>query len=203
MKNQKHSLLIYYLNKHREINGAITHTIDTAIALQQQNIAVYIKTSCKPFFEEARRNKLKVSRLRLGSNPDKNFHFPLFLIYALYAVPRIFVNLLYFRIFKGVKTIYAVSKTDKLLFSLLAYLLGMRVLWIEHVLFSTSVNKIYKKLYTSISPNVQIITDSNAVKYQLIEEWKIPNNRIKTIYPGIDAADYSATPSVAAAEIKK
>lgn len=202
-KKSSHILLIYYLNRHNEINGAVTHTIDTAIALQKQNIPVYIKTACAPFFDEAKRNKLNVSRLRLGTNPDKKFRLSVFILYALYALPRLTINLLYYRLIKGVTTLYIISKIDKLIGTPIAQLLGMRVIWIEHALFSSNVNTVYKKLYTRLSPKIQIITDSNAVKFQLIEDWGVPNNRVKTIYPGIDARDYKASQSTIVTDYTK
>lgn len=110
--------------------------------------------------------------------------------------------LAWFRLVRGARTLVCLSLTDKLLATLPARLLGMRVLWMEHLVAGRSLTKNpFRAAYAALSRLVRVVTVSEAAAASLAAVG-VPRSRIDIIPPGVtvraDASGRAATPIVGA-----
>lgn len=120
------------------------------------------------------------------------FTLPLFL-------PIMAAVLIGFRI-AGVKTVLCLSLTDKLLATPIARILGMKVVWMEHLVPGPSLlMNPYRPLYAALAKLSIVIAVSEAVVSGLAHAG-VSRSRISIISPGVivplDKAPLSGTPTV-------
>ena len=95
--------------------------------------------------------------------------------------------LIYYRWFKKVRILYCLSLTEKILATLPARIIGLKVIWVEHFTFERwLIKNPLKYLYRFFSRYVTIVAISRVIKQQLIDDIRIKQKQITVIYIGID-----------------
>ncbi len=107
-----------------------------------------------------------------------------FPVTALLFAPCMFLLLFWFRRVHGVKTVVCLSLTEKLLATPFARLIGMRILWAEHLVAGRSLRlNPYRGWYAACSRIANIVTVSEAAASSLANVG-VPLRNIRIIPPG-------------------
>lgn len=117
----------------------------------------------------------------------------LFLLTLPLFLPIQIVLLAYARFHDGVRTLLCLSMTDKLLATLPARLLGMRVIWMEHLVPGRSLlRNPLRGAYVALSRLTRIVTVSEAAASALAA-LGMAGSRIAVITPGVGSGEYPAS----------
>lgn len=113
--------------------------------------------------------------------------------------PLLAFVLAWLRFRRGARTLVCLSLTDKLLATLPARLMGMRVIWMEHLVAGRSLAwNPFRGLYAALSRLTRVVTVSEAAADSLAAVG-VPRGRIRIIPPGV--APRPATPRQAGAPV--
>lgn len=108
--------------------------------------------------------------------------FPLTLPFFLSLIACV---LLWFRFRRGARAVVCLSLTEKLLATLPARMLGMRVIWMEHLVAGRSLlQNPFRHPYAALSRLARLVTVSEAAAASLVSVG-VPRGRIRVIHPGV------------------
>lgn len=128
-----------------------------------------------------------------GIEPVSKFSILLFPLTLPLFLPMQVAILSWYRL-RGVRALICLSLTDKLLATVPARLLGLRVIWVEHLVPGRSLTlNPYRALYALYSRFAKVVCVSEAVADGIVS-LGVPRRRIEVIYPGLapDAAPIEA-----------
>jgi glycosyltransferase involved in cell wall biosynthesis len=122
-----------------------------------------------------------------GIEPVSGLAVLLFPLTAALFLPIFIVLLIGFRVVGGARAVICLSLTDKLLATAPARLLGMKVIWIEHLIPGRSLLlNPYRPLYALLSRLALVVTVSEAVRKSLTAVG-VRSRGIRVIPPGFEA----------------
>lgn len=171
--------------------GGELHTIQLADGLIERGADVYLISSCRILLDEFKRRGFFYKKAWGGIEAVSKFAIVLFPFLSLFILIRLFLALLWYRLFHKTDVLYCMSLNEKLLLALPARLLGMRVFWVEHLLIERwLIQNPYRFLYVWMSRFVTIITVSDAVKQQLLILGVYERNT-RVVHNGVDAGEFS------------
>lgn len=170
--------------------GGEHHTLVLCEELRRQGVTFSFLGSCSVLLKEFRRRGLGAQRFFAGKEPVAWWSVVLFPFSAPFVFLALTVLVAYYRLARGTRTLYCLSLTEKLLLPPVARLLGMRVVWVEHVeIHPWLAENPFRFLYRWWSRFVTIVAISRAIEEQLTA-MGIPKERIVVIYNGVDLRPY-------------
>ena len=167
--------------------GGERHTLLLVEALQKKDFKFFLATSCQVLLKEFSSRKWLVQRWWAGPEPVSKMGLLLWPFTLIPACLGMIYLLIYYRWFKKVRILYCLSLTEKILATLPARIIGLKVIWVEHVTFERWLTKNpLKYLYRYLASLVTIVAISRVIKQQLIDDIRIKQKGITVIYIGID-----------------
>lgn len=128
-----------------------------------------------------------------GVEPVSKVSASVFPLTVPFFLPLLALTLAWFR-FRGARVLVCLSLTDKLLATATARLLGMRVVWMEHLVAGRSLTQNpFRRLYAALSRLADVVTVSEAAAGSLAAVG-IPRERIRIVPPGITPRADAARP---------
>lgn len=125
-----------------------------------------------------------------GIEPVSRISFPLFLLTIPLFLPIQLAVLAYARFHDDARSMLCLSMTDKLLATLPARLLGMRVLWLEHLVAGPALlRNPLRGLYAALSRLARVVAVSEAVAASLAAAG-VPRSRMEVVAPGVEPGEY-------------
>lgn len=122
--------------------------------------------------------------VRLGPEPVAKWSAALFPLTALFSSLALLGILLWFRFARRTRVVVCLSLTEKLLATGLARALGMKAVWVEHLLPGRSLLKNpFRPVYALQSREAEIVTVSRAAR-DAFAALGVPRARLHVISPG-------------------
>ncbi len=171
---------------HSNFGGGEVHTLDIFTDLQIRGVKCYLLTSCPVLISEFKKRSFYVKRIWGGFEPVSLVNLFWFTLTLPLVLPWTFFYLLYFRLRHKITHLYCQLLTEKLLATPLARLLGMKVVWMEHLQIERWLFKNpYRKFYSWFSRQVKVVAVARAIADQLLE-LNVPPDNIVYIPSGVD-----------------
>ncbi|MDD5032045.1 MAG: glycosyltransferase family 4 protein [Patescibacteria group bacterium] len=135
------------------------------------------------------KNRGKIRKVYLGPTIKGIFSFILFLLAYPFLLFSYFFSLAYFKYSKGIKAIICLGRNEKIIFTTLAVLFKIKIIWLE------APETDYKKMpggflffyrFFSCRATLVAFTSFTGVKLKNI---RIPESRIKIIAPGVKLSE--------------
>lgn len=182
-----HRVLILKFPYSSLFGGGEKHTLTMVEQLRNKGFEFYFAGSCRVLLAEFRRRRWPARRWWAGPEPVSKGTIVLWPFTALAAGIALVVLLLWYRIRVRVRIVYCSSLTEKILVTIPARLLGMRVFWVEHVTFDRWLTRNpLRLLYRWSARWAHTIAVSQVIRTQLVDEIHVSASRVQVIYPGID-----------------
>ncbi len=120
-----------------------------------------------------------------GLEPVTPLAVLLFPLHAILSLCVLLCTIVWFRFVRKTKVIVCLSLTEKLIATPIAHLLGMNVIWTEHLVAGRSLTlNPYRYWYAACARLAQVVTVSQAAKRALVGVG-VPASRIQIIPPGV------------------
>jgi len=130
-----------------------------------------------------------------GVEPVSKITAAIFPLTVPFFLPLLALTLAWFRFRGGARVLVCLSLTDKLLATLPARLLGMRVIWMEHLVAGRSLTQNpFRGLYAALSRLTTVVTVSAAAADSLASVG-IRRTDIRIVSPGIATRAETARPT--------
>ncbi|MBU0597805.1 glycosyltransferase family 4 protein [Patescibacteria group bacterium] len=172
--------------------GGEQHTILLVEELQKKGFNFFLASSCRVLLDEFRKRKWPAQRAWAGPEPVSKISILSWPFVAPFAFVSVCLLLMHYRWWKKTTLLYCLSLTEKILATIPARLLGMKVVWVEHVTFERWLIKNPLKVYYKLfSRQATIVAISQVIKQQLIEKISIKNEKILVIYNGVDLGKFT------------
>ncbi len=169
------------------MGGGERHTLSLAEELRQKDFNFFLASSCRVLLSEFKKRRWPSKRWWGGVEPVSVTRILMWPIVAPFAFFSLSGILLYYRLMKRTTILYCLSLTEKILATIPARLLGMKVIWVEHVTVERWLSQNPLRLfYRWNSRGVSIVAVSKAIKEQLIEDIGVHESVINVIYNGVD-----------------
>lgn len=161
--------------------------------LKPRGFEFELVSSSAPLLNIFQRNNFIARRLPIGPEPVSKWALPIFILLSPILLVLMSIVLFQSR-HSGFRTAVCLSLTDKLLATLPARLLKIRVIWIEHLVpgRSLALNPL-RPFYVAFSRLATVVTVSQAVVDGLAR-LGVPKNQIKIIAPGVTLPKDTAKP---------
>lgn len=174
-----------------QYGGGEQHTLQLFAALAKQHTQFYFAGSCLVLLNAFRQRGWPALRWWAGKEPVAAWSAALFPFSSIVALPGLIALAAYYRCFRGVRTLYCLSFTEKVLLTPFARALGMKVLWVEHVASTRRWLRLnpFRPLFVWWSRMAIVISISDNVAESLTE-LGVQARSIRVIYNGIDLAPY-------------
>ncbi|MFA5051950.1 MAG: glycosyltransferase family 4 protein [Patescibacteria group bacterium] len=174
------------------MGGGERHTLSLVEELQKRAFNFYLVSSCRVLLSEFKKRRWPYRRWWGGPEPVSVVRIFAWPFVAPFACMSLWCILVYYRIAKKTTILYCLSLPEKLLATVPARLLGMKVVWVEHVTMERWLTKNPLRFpYRWLSGCVTIVAVSQAIKNQLLEDIHIRARRVTVIYNGVDLRVYS------------
>ena len=181
------NILIFKFPYSSLFGGGEKHTIQLVEEMQKKGFNFYLVSSCRVLLREFQSRHWPAKKKWAGIEPVSKSGLLLWPVLSPIVFFSLFGTLLYYRLAKKVTLIYCLSLTEKLLATLPARMLGMKVVWMEHVTFerwlSQNPLRIFYRWWSRLATVVAV---SRAVKKQLTEVLGVAESNVKVIYHGVD-----------------
>lgn len=167
--------------------GGEKHTLILVEQLQKRGYEFWYAGSCPVLRQEFKLRHWRGRRWWAGPEPVSKGALLLWPITLPFAFLGMCWLLLQYRIAQRIRIVYCLSLTEKLIATIPARLLGMRVVWVEHVTFERwLMENPLRFLYQWWARLVTIVAISKVIKKQLTADLSISESRVVVIYPGIN-----------------
>lgn len=181
-------ILITKFPFHSRPAGVEKHTFQIVENFEGRGARFFLLSSCPVMLSEFKKRGWQVQRWWLGLAPvsalTKWLFFassPLLIISAAFA-------LAYFKLKYKIDKLYCLTLTEKLVMTPIAWLIGYRVLWLEHLSIEPVITEnIFRPLYVLLSTLATVVAISEYVKKELND---ISVEDVKVVYHGVDFEKY-------------
>lgn len=192
-KTTSHNVLILKFPYSSMLGGGEKHTITLVEKLSGHSF--YLLSTCSVLIPEFTKRKWHNKKIWAGTEPVT----PLALLLFCITAPFITLNLLRWSIvYKyryNITTVICLSLTEKVLLTPWLRLLGIKVIWIEHLQIERWLIKSpLRLLYVLWSRLVTVVAVVEAVKQQLVQ-LGVSEQHVTVIYNSIDVSHYAPQPS--------
>lgn len=174
--------------------GGERHTLTLVGELRKRGFEFFLVASCPILLREFERLQWHQEAIWSPKEPVAKGSLLLFPLFAPFFFLRLLVILVRYRWKYGVRLLYCLSLTEKILVTVPARILGMEVLWVEHVTIERWLTlnplKIFYQIFARLA---SIIVISQAIRDQLVRYLRIPTERITLIYYGLTLPRVHAT----------
>lgn len=167
--------------------GGEQHTLTLVEELRKRGFSFFLVSSCSILLKEFQKRNWPEQKIWAPKEPVSKGSLILFPFFAPYFFLRLILILFTYFVNYRIKIIYCLSLTEKILITIPARMLGIKVVWMEHVSIKRwlSLNPL-RIFYSFFSRFAKIVAISQAIEKELIEELKINPARILVVYNGID-----------------
>lgn len=173
--------------------GGEKHTLTLVEKLTRHTF--YLLSTCSVLVPEFQKRNWHVQTIWAGTEPVTLKTLLLFFITAPFIAINLLRYLVVYRWKYKIDTLFCLSLTEKILLTPWARLLGMQVIWMEHLQIEHWLLKSpLRFLYVLWSHFATVVTVVKAVKQQL-QNIGVPKNTIEVIYNAVNLSEYSPTPS--------
>lgn len=173
-----------------QFGGGERHTLLLCDEIARRGGRFYLVGSCSVLLREFRARRWFALRWWAGREPVTPWTLLLFPITAPLAFACLASVLVVFRFALGVRTLYCLSLTEKVLVAPLARALGMRVVWVEMVPIGRWLARSPLRVpFRWWSRLCVVFTLSGFVRDQLAA-LGVPRERIAVVHPGVDLAAF-------------
>ncbi|MBI3963411.1 MAG: glycosyltransferase family 4 protein [Candidatus Kerfeldbacteria bacterium] len=183
-------VLIFKFPFSSNYGGGEHHTITLVRELRNRGMQFHFVGSCRVLLREFQKRGWSATRRWAGVEPVSIWSLALF---PLTAIPVWFVlvaTLVRMRV-AGVRVLYCLSLTEKLLVPIPARLIGMRIVWVEHVAFDRWLTRNpFRFLYTLQSRFATVVCPSRSLADDAVR-LGVPRTRVRVIPHGIDTAQFT------------
>lgn len=185
MSNRK--ILILKFPYSSLFGGGEKHTITVVEGLIKKGFSFYLVSSCVVLLDEFKKRGWNYKKIWAPKEPVSKLSIIFFPFVAPIFFIRLLLLLIKYRFVQKVREIYCLSLTEKILITLPARMIGIKVVWMEHVSPNRwlTMNPL-RFLYTFYSRFAMIIVVSNTIREEFVREIHITPKRILTIYSGVD-----------------
>lgn len=186
------NILIFKFPYSSLFGGGERHTLSLVEGLQAKGFNFYLVSSCPVLLREFKARRWPVKKKWAGIEPVSKAALLLWLFTAPFVFINLCLTLLYYRFWKRASILYCLSLTEKVLATLPARLLGLRVFWVEHVTVERWLAKNPLKIpYKLFSRFVTIVAISHVIKRQLRELIGVREKHVQVIYNGVDLRTFA------------
>ncbi|MFH1207723.1 MAG: glycosyltransferase family 4 protein [Patescibacteria group bacterium] len=174
------------------MGGGERHTMSLVNELRQKDFNFFLASSCRVLLSEFKKNRWPAKRWWGGVEPVSISRILIWPFVAPFACMSLGAVLVYYRLVKKTTVLYCLSLTEKILATVPARLLGMKVIWVEHVTVERWLaQNPLKILYRWFSRGVSIVAVSKAIKGQLTKDIHVREDNISVIYNGVDLKKFT------------
>ena len=200
--NARRNILILKFPYSSTYGGGEKHTI-TLVDQLSTHYNFYLLSTCSVLLPEFAKRQWQHQRIWAGTEPVT----PQALLMFLLLWPAILMNLLFwlvrYKIRYHIDTLFCLSLTEKVLLTPWARLLGIKVIWMEHLqierwLLASPLRWAYR-LWSRLA---KVVTVVEAVREQLIQ-LGVPASHIHVIYNAVNVKQFTPTPSQPDALVKR
>ncbi|MDP2684695.1 MAG: glycosyltransferase family 4 protein [bacterium] len=171
--------------------GGEQHTIMLVNGLLKKGFNFYLSSSCPVLLQEFSKRHWPAKKSWGGIEPVSKGALLIWPFIAPIIFINLFAKLIYYKFSKKIDILYCLSLGEKILATLPARLLGIRVVWVEHLTverwLSMNPLKIFYKLFSNF---VSIVVISNIIKQQLHKMIGIKEQKITVIYNGVNLKQF-------------
>lgn len=168
-----------------EMGGGERYAETLVSGMRERGHAFTLVSASKALLSVFRSHRWPAHAVFGGFEPVTKSGVVLFILTAPVFLLLQTLLLLWFRAVRRVETVLCLSMTEKLIATPLATALGMRVIWIEHLLPGRAVTmNPYRQLLLRHAREADIVTVSDAAKRALVGIG-YPGPRIRVISPGV------------------
>lgn len=176
------------------LGGGELHTLELVKSLSKKGFDFVLLSSDDILMNEFKKRAYPVKKMWAPLEPVSLKGLALFPFFAPFFLIYLFVNILSARSSNKQNVLFCLSYTEKVLFTPIARLLGMKVLWMEHLRIERSyIFNPLRVLYVFFSRWATVVTVSHSVGDQL-EKLGIHAKNIKVIYNGVDTRRFLKVP---------
>jgi glycosyltransferase involved in cell wall biosynthesis len=174
--------------------GGEKHTITLVDQLSTHH-QFYLLSTCSVLLPEFEKRGWQHQKIWAGTEPVTVKALAWFLL----LWPVVFINLAFwlirYRLKYRVDVLFCLSLTEKVLLTPLARLLGMKVIWMEHLQIERwLLASPLRFLYRAWSRLARVVTVVEAVREQLIQ-LGVPAGSVQVIYNAVNVKQFTPTPS--------
>lgn len=192
----KLSFLITRFPYESTMGGEEWHTVTIAEGVMKKGHEVFLASSCPHMLKLFQKKNIPHQKVWGGLDLVSKKAFFLFPFTAPFYITRLWIHLIWHKLFRKVNRLYCLTLNDKLFLTPLAKLLGMKVFWIHH----TTIGKWLQQnpflfLYRFFAKRVTIICPSQFIAKQ-IQDLGIPEKHFKVILNGFDDEKFSSKPKL-------
>jgi glycosyltransferase involved in cell wall biosynthesis len=167
--------------------GGEKHTVTMVEGLKQRGFSFFLVSSCAVLLKEFKRRDWHNKKIWAPKEPVSKFSIVIFPLLAPFFFFRLMYLLFGYRFKHKIRIIFCLSLSEKILITIPARLLGMKVVWMEHVSPNRwlTLNP-YRFFYTLNSRFAMTIVVSNAIREEFLEKLHMTPKKILTVYSGVD-----------------
>ena len=166
--------------------GGEIHTIGLIEGLMSRGFTFYYAGSCSVLLEQFKKRNWHTNKKYLGKEPVSLWGIVVFTLLSPLLFFYLAGILAYYRFAKNIRTVYCLSLGEKILGTPVIRLLGMKPVWVEHLLIERWLfQNPYRLFYVLWSNIASIVAVSGAVKRGLVE-LGVRESRTQVIYNSVD-----------------
>ncbi|MBU2229269.1 glycosyltransferase family 4 protein [Patescibacteria group bacterium] len=183
----KQNILILKFPYASLFGGGERHTLTLVEGLRKKGFSFFFASSCPVLLKEFKERNWHSKKMWAPKEPVSKKSLLLFPFFAPFFFCRLTLLLLNYRFRNKVKIVFCLSLTEKILITVPARMLGMKVVWMEHVSANRwlTLNPL-RVFYTMYARFAMIVVVSESIKSELIGKLHIQTKNIVTIYSGTD-----------------
>lgn len=184
------SILIFKFPYASQYGGGEKHTLDVCDAAFARGCHVFFVGSCSVLLQEFRKRGWPAHKWYAGKEPVALWSLLVFPITAIPAWLGMLGILVAYRVRRKTKIVYCLTLTEKVLITPWARLLGMKVIWVEHVAPGRwlRLNPL-RLLYILCAPLAAIVVISQNI-YRELRKLTVSASSLTLIYNGVDLNPY-------------
>lgn len=184
------SMLIFKFPYASQYGGGEKHTLDVCDAVYGRGGRVFFVGSCSVLLQEFHKRGWPARKWYAGKEPVALWSLLVFPITAIFAWLGMLCILVAYRLHQKTTIVYCLTLTEKVLITPWARLLGMKVIWAEHVTPGRwlRLNPL-RSLFILWAPLVTIVVISQNI-YRQLRSLGVPASPITLVYNGINLEPY-------------
>lgn len=183
----KQNVLILKFPYSSLFGGGEKHTLTLVEGLRKKGFSFFLASSCPVLVKEFKNRNWYSKKMWAPKEPVSKGSLMIFPFLAPIFLFRLIFLLISFRFRYEVRTIFCLSLTEKILITLPARILGMKVVWMEHVSANRWLTfnplRVFYTMYSRLS---MITVVSESIRSEFVEKLHIKSKNITTIYSGVD-----------------
>ncbi len=177
--------------------GGEKHTL-TIVEKLRNHHQFWLLSTCSVLIPEFQKRHWNVRTTWAGTEPVTMKALVLFFFTAPFIQLNLLIQIIRYKLSQRIDTLYCLSLTEKILVTPWARLLGLHVIWVEHLQIERwLLQSPLRFLYVLWSRLATVVTVVKAVKLQLIE-LGVPEKNIRVIYNSINTNQFTPRPSTTA-----